>query len=63
VTFGSEAAIDGLPDRLEDGERVERLATATLGFHGLLVLTDRRLLLLDVALRSARERLWEVPRE
>lgn len=62
VTFGWEAAIDGLPDRLEEGERVERLAAATLGFYGLLVLTDRRLLLLDVALRSAREQLWEVPR-
>lgn len=62
MTFGFEAAIDGLPDRLEAGEQVERLATATHGFQGLLVLTDRRLLLLDVGLRRSAERLWAVPR-
>jgi hypothetical protein len=60
MTFGLEAAIDGLPDRLEPEERVERLAGATLDFRGLLVLTDRRLLLLDIALR--RERIWDAPR-
>jgi hypothetical protein len=62
LTFGFEAAIDGLPDRLESGERVERLAGATGDFAGLLVLTDRRLLLLDVTLRRANERLWDVDR-
>jgi hypothetical protein len=62
MTFGFEGAIDGLPDRLEPGERVERLAGATLGFAGLLVLTDRRLLLLDVTLRRAHERAWDVAR-
>jgi hypothetical protein len=62
LAFGFEAAIDGLPDRLEPGERVERLAGATHDFPGLLVLTDRRLLLLDVTLRRANERIWEVPR-
>ena len=62
MTFGFEAAIDGLPDRLEPGERVERLGGATLGFSGLLVLTDRRLLLLDVTLRRANERTWDVRR-
>jgi len=59
---GFEASIDGLPDRLEPGERVERLAGARHGFYGLLVLTDRRLLLLDVALRQANERIWDVRR-
>ena len=62
VTFGFEATIDGLPDRLQPGERVERLAGASLGFSGLLVLTDRRLLLLDVAVRRANERMWVVDR-
>ena len=62
MTFGLEAAIDGLPDRLEPGERVERLAGATLDFAGLLVLTDRRLLLLGVTFRQANERIWAVPR-
>ena len=62
LTFGFEATIDGLPDRLQTGERVERLAGATGGFAGLLVLTDRRLLLLDVTLRRASERLWELDR-
>jgi len=62
VAFGFEAAIDGLPDRLEPGERVERLAGATLGFPGLLVLTDRRLVLVAVTLRRVNERTWDVPR-
>jgi hypothetical protein len=62
MTFGLEATIDGLPDRLQPGERVERLAGASLDFSGLLVLTDRRLLLLDVALRQANERMWAVDR-
>ena len=63
VAFGFEATIDGLPDRLEPGERVERLTGATGEFSGLLVLTDRRLLLLDVALRRANERVWAVGRD
>ena len=62
MTFGLEAAIEGLPDRLEPGERVERVAGAKHDFAGLLVLTDRRLLLLDVTLRRADERLWHVLR-
>ena len=62
ATLGFEASIDGLPDRLEPGERVERLAGATLDFHGLLVLTDRRLILLDVTLRRAAERIWDLDR-
>ena len=62
VAFGWEAAIEGLPDRLAPGERIDRVAAATLDFHGLLVLTDRRLLLLNVALRRANERMWEIPR-
>ena len=62
MTFGLEAAIEGLPDRLEPGERVERLAGAKHDFAGLLVLTDCRLLLLDITLRRADERLWDVAR-
>lgn len=62
MAFGFEAAIDGLPDRLAPGESVQRLAGATLDFAGLLVLTDRRLLLVDVTLREAKERLWDVTR-
>jgi hypothetical protein len=60
LAFGYEATIDGLPDRLETDERVERLAVASLDFTGLLVVTDRRLLLIDVGVRH--ERLWEAPR-
>jgi len=38
------------------------LAGATLGFRGLLVLTDRRLLLVDFTLRRTNERIWHAPR-
>ena len=62
LAFGMEAALESLPDRLAPGERVERLAAASLDFHGLLVLTDRRVLLLDITLRPANERFWETPR-
>lgn len=62
AAFGQEANIDGLPDRLLPGERVERLAVAKAEFDGLLVLTDQRLLLLEVGLRRADERLWAVDR-
>jgi hypothetical protein len=60
LAFGYEATIDGLRDRLAADERVERLAVATSEFTGLLVVTDRRLLLLDVGVRS--HRAWEAPR-
>lgn len=58
-----EATIEGLPDRLQPGEQVERLAGATLDFAGMLTLTDRRLLLVDITLRRVNERLWEVDRD
>jgi hypothetical protein len=63
LAFGFEATIDALPDRLQPGERVERLAGASLDFAGLLVLTDRRLLLSLASLRRAGAREWAVPRE
>ena len=61
LAFGYEATIDGLRDRLEPDERVERLAVAKLDFTGLLLVTDRRLLLLDVGVRAQRR--WEAPRD
>jgi hypothetical protein len=61
LAFGYEATIDALPDRLEPDERVERLAIGTLEFTGMLVVTDRRLLLVDRGLRA--ERFWETPRD
>jgi hypothetical protein len=61
--FGWEGSIDSLPDRLLDDERVERIAIARLDFEGLLVVTDRRVILFNVGLRRANERLWEVDRE
>ena len=60
LAFGYEATIDALPDRLEPDERVERLAIGTAEFTGMLVVTDRRLLLVDRGLRA--ERFWETPR-
>jgi hypothetical protein len=60
LAFGYEATIDGLPDRLAPDERVERLAVGTLDFTGMLVVTDRRLLLVDVGIRA--QRIWETPR-
>jgi hypothetical protein len=62
LAYGYEATIDSLPDRLLDGERVERVAVATLDFTGLLAVTDRRVLLFDMGLRG-RERFWEVDRD
>ena len=61
LAFGYEATLDALGDRLEPDERVERLAIATAEFTGLLVVTDRRLLLLDRGLRA--ERFWEARRD
>ena len=61
LAFGYEATIDALPDRLEPDERVERVAIGTAEFTGLLVVTDRRLLLVDRGLRA--ERFWEARRD
>ena len=60
LAFGFEATIDGARDRLEPDERVQRLAVAKLDFTGLLLVTDRRLLLLNVGMRE--ERRWEAAR-
>ncbi|MDA0178726.1 hypothetical protein OJ997_00340 [Solirubrobacter phytolaccae] len=49
ATFELDAAIVALPERLEPGEVVEGVAAATLDFRGLLVVTDRRVLLLGRA--------------
>ena len=63
LAFFFEAAIDSLPDRLHEDERVERVASASLDFHGLLAVTDRRVILLDVPLRRAKDRFWDVDRD
>ena len=63
LTAASEAAIDSLGDQLLPGERVERLATATLDFDGMLVVTDRRLLLTRVGLKRDNDRFWETGRD
>jgi hypothetical protein len=60
LAFGFEATIDGARDRLEPEERVLRMAVAKLDFTGLLLVTDRRLLLLNVGMRE--ERRWEASR-
>ena len=62
LAFGFEGSIDSLADRLVHGEHVERLATARLDFDGLLVVTNRRVILFDVGVRRGKERLWEVDR-
>ena len=49
-----------LPERLQPQERVERLAVAELHFPGLLVLTDRRLILMDAG--AADDGWWEISR-
>ena len=61
LAFGYESTIDGLPDRLEPDERVERVAIATAEFTGMLVVTDRRVLLVDRGLRA--ERFWDARRD
>ena len=63
LAFGLEGSIDALPDRLLDGERVERVASAKLDFDGLLAVTNQRVVLYDVGLRRAGERLWEIDRD
>ena len=61
--FGHESTIDAQPDRLLDGERVERLAIASLDFDGgLLVITDRRVILTTTGLRRSSDRWWEIDR-
>jgi hypothetical protein len=62
LAFGFEATIDALPDRLGSGEHVQRLATARLDFTGLLVVTNRRVLLFVVGLTREGERLWDLDR-
>ena len=63
LAIGFEPTVEALPDRLEPGEQVQRLATATIDFNGLLVLTDRRLLLVDTTIRRTGERWWELGRD
>ena len=63
AAFANEASVEALPDLLEEGEVVQRMAQATLDFTGLLVVTDRRVLLVLPTLRRAGDRLWSVPRE
>jgi hypothetical protein len=55
-------AIDDLAARLEPGEHVERVALATSGFCGLLVITARRVLLIDVAPEVGCDRTWSLAR-
>ena len=43
-------------------EWAQALAGATLEFEGLLVVTDRRLLLLNAPFRRVNQRLWSIPR-
>lgn len=60
-TFEVDASIVALPEQLEDGETVEAVAYAVREFIGLLVITDRRVLLLG---RPPRQELqtWSVHR-
>jgi hypothetical protein len=60
-TFEVDASIVALPERLEEGETVEAVAYAVLDFVGLLVITDRRVLLLGRAPRQ-EPREWSVHR-
>ncbi len=50
-----------LPERLQPQERVERFAIAELHFPGLLVLTDRRLILMKPS-AGDRDGWWEISR-
>ena len=58
VEFGQ--LVEQVPGRLEPGESVDFIARATLDFEGLLIVTDRRLLLLESKLRNPRE--WSCER-
>lgn len=60
-TLELDAAIVALPERLDDGEEVEQVASAVLGFNGLLVLTDRRVLLFARPPRDGGQE-WSVHR-
>ena len=62
LAFGFEPTIDALPDRLAPGEHVQRLATARLDFTGLLVVTNRRVLLFVVGMTREGEHFWELDR-
>ena len=57
-TLELDASIAAVPEQLEPGERLEAVAGATLGRVGLLVLTDRRLLLSEHGHRP-----WSVARD
>jgi hypothetical protein len=54
--------IEGVPDRLEPGERVAVVASAFHRFTGLLAVTQSRVLLLDVSARAGKSRVWTVDR-
>ena len=60
-TLELDAAIVALPDLLDPGETVEQVAAATLGAEGLLVITDRRVLLTTRAI-GVDSRDWSVHR-
>ena len=60
LAAGHDPDLMMLPERLQPQERVERLAVAELHFPGLLVLTDRRLILMRAA--AGDEGWWEAPR-
>lgn len=60
-TFEVDAAIVALPEHIEEGETVETVAYAVLDFIGLLVITDRRVLLLGREPRMEAQE-WSVHR-
>ena len=60
-TLELETSIADVPDRLEPGERLECVAAATLNCNGLLVVTDRRVLVSAPA-SLKRQDVWSVAR-
>ena len=62
TTVEHASTLARVPSWLEVGERVEGLACATLDFDGLLIVTDQRLLLIEIARHPALARAWSVPR-
>ena len=62
AVLGWDNELRMLPNLIQAGETVQRLAIATAGFEGLLALTDRRLVLLRGALRAGNEQVLEVAR-